>query len=264
MASDSEQNAAFHDELAAHYDSHLTRPQDVLARAAFQNLVFRHVPVGGTLLDFGCGTGIDALEYAQKGYRVLAYDNSPGMVRELERRCGREVATGKILPCSKDYPAFLHRWPDWPKPSAVTANFAVLNSIRDLPPLFEMFAERLAPPGLVIVSILNPLHWTKLREPRWWLRVAQARRRPVVYQTRPYVSYLHFIRSLQRAAPQFQLAGRANAGALVRYDEGLPQKQQLWWGTEDPRAGPWAQVLWSTPAYRMLGHFVFLVLRRDG
>ena len=44
----------------------------------------------------------------------------------------------------------------------------------------------------------------------------------------------------------------------------LPQKQQLWWGTEDPRAGPWAQVLWSTPAYRMLGHFVFLVLRRDG
>ena len=35
---------------------------------------------GSTLLDFGCGTGIDALEYAQKGYRVLAYDNSPGMV----------------------------------------------------------------------------------------------------------------------------------------------------------------------------------------
>ncbi len=156
------------------------------------------------------------------------------------------------------------RWPDWPKPCAVTANFAVLNSIGDMAPLFQMFAERLAPPGMVIVSILNPLHWTKLREPRWWHQVAHARGRPVVYQIRPYVSYLHFIQSLQRAAPQFQLAGRANAGALVRYDEGLPQKQQLWWGTEDARAGPWAQVLWSTPAYRMLGHFVFLVFRRDG
>ena len=64
---ESEQNAAFHDELAGHYDSHLTRPQDVLARAAFQSLVFRHVPAGSTLLDFGCGTGIDALEYARKG-----------------------------------------------------------------------------------------------------------------------------------------------------------------------------------------------------
>jgi SAM-dependent methyltransferase len=264
MASESEQNAAFHDQLAGHYDSHLTRPQDVLARAAFQSLVFRHVPAGSTLLDFGCGTGIDALEYAAKGYRVLAYDNSPGMARELERRCAKEIAKGKILPVSRDYQEFLHRWPDWPNPGAVTANFAVLNSIRDLSPLFEMFAGRLAPPGMVIVSVLNPVHWTKLREPRWWLRLAQARRRPVVHQVSPYVSYLHFIEHLQRAAPQFQLVGRANAGALVRYDEGLPQQQQLWWGTEGPQAGPWAQVLWSTPAYRMLGHFVFLVLRRDG
>ena len=85
-----------------------------------------------------------------------------------------------------------------------------------------MFAERLAPPGLVIVSILNPLHWTKLKEPHWWLHVAQARSRPLLYQTRPYVSYLHFIQTLRRSAPQFHLVGRANAGALVRYDEGLP------------------------------------------
>jgi SAM-dependent methyltransferase len=264
MPTDSEQNAAFHDELAGHYDAHLTRPEDLLARSAFQSLVFRHVPPGSTLLDFGCGTGIDALEYAHKGYRVLAYDNSPGMVRELERRCAREVAGGKVLTHSGDYPAFVLRWPDWPKPNAVTANFAVLNSIRDLEPLFEMFGEQLASPGWVIVSILNPIHWTKLREPRWWLHASRAKRGPSMYQSQPYASYLHSVRGVQRAAPKFQLVGRANAGALVRYDEGLPQRQQLWWGTGEPHAGPWAQLVWSTPAHKMLGHFLFLVLRRDG
>jgi SAM-dependent methyltransferase len=259
-----ERNAAFYDELAAHYDVHLTSPHDVLARSAFQDLVARYVPSGSTLLDFGCGTGVDALEYAQKGYRVLAYDNSAGMVAELERRCRNEIAAGTILPYSTNYSAFLKRWPEWPTPNAAVANFAVLNSIRDPEPLFETFAQRLTSPGWVIVSILNPIHWTKLRTPRWWLHAWQSRGRSAVYLTRPYVSYLHFVRSLLRAAQPFHLVGRANAGGLVRYDEILPGKEQLWWGKEDSLAGRWARVLWSTPAHRLLGHFVSLVLRRDG
>jgi SAM-dependent methyltransferase len=264
MATDPEQNAAFYDELAAHYDSHLTSPHDVLARAAFRDLVARHVAPGSTLLDFGCGTGLDALAYAHQGYRVLAYDNSAGMVAELKRRCRNEIAAGTILPCSGDYAAFLNRWPVWPAPNATVADFAVLNSIRDLQPLFERFAERLAPPGWVIVSILNPIHWTKLKESGWWLRALQARGEPALYLTRPYVSYLHFVRNLLRAAPQFHLTGRANAGGLVRYDETWPAKKQLWWGKEGSQAGRGSRALWNTPAHKLLGHFVFLVLRRDG
>jgi SAM-dependent methyltransferase len=264
VPTDPEPNAAFYDELAAHYDAHLTGPNDVLARAAFQDLVARHVLPESTLLDFGCGTGVDALYYARSGYRVLAYDSSAGMVSELRRRCHNEIGAGAILPCSMDYVAFLNRWPDWPAPSAVVANFAVLNSIRDLQPLFETFAQRLAPPGWVIVSILNPIHWTKLRAPGWWLHAFEARGGPAVYLTSPYVTYLHFVRTLLGAARQFHLTGRANAGALVRYDGILPGKQRIWWGKDDPRAGRRARVLWNTPAHKLLGHFVFLVLRRDG
>jgi SAM-dependent methyltransferase len=146
----------------------------------------------------------------------------------------------------------------------VVANFAVLNSIRDPEPLFEAFAQRLAPPGWVIVSILNPIHWTKLRAPRWWLNSMRARGGPAVNLIQPYASYLHFVRGLARSARQFRLMGRANAGNLVRYDEILPEKTQLWWGKEDSRARPGSRVLWSTPAHRLLGHFVFLVFRRDG
>ena len=264
MTTDPEQNAAFYDDLASHYDSHLANPHDVLARAAFQDLVARNIPPGSTLLDFGCGTGVDALDYAHGGYRVLAYDNSAGMVGELERRCRKEIAAGAILPFSTDYSAFLKCWPRWPTPNAVVANFAVLNSIRDLQPLFETFAQHLAAPGWVIVSILNPIHWTKFREPRWWLNALQARGGSAIYLTRPYVSYLHSVRALLRAAPQFHLTGRANAGGLVRYDEILPRKKQLWWGKGNAHAGRWARLLWNTPSHKLLGHFIFLVLRRDG
>src|SRR5260370_38351844 len=97
VPTDAERNAAFYDELAAHYDAHLTNPHDALARAAFQDLVARYVAAGSTLLDFGCGTGVDAIEYARRGYRVLAYDKSAGMVSELERRCRNERTAGGSL-----------------------------------------------------------------------------------------------------------------------------------------------------------------------
>ena len=137
----------------------------------------RNVPPGSTLLDFGCGTGVDALEYAHRGYRVLAYDNSAGMVAELERRCGNEIAAGADSAVARGtmQPSSI-AGREWPAPNAVIANFAVLNSIRDLRSLFDTFAQRLAPPGWVIVSILNPIHWTKLKEPRWWLHALRPRR----------------------------------------------------------------------------------------
>ena len=51
MASESEQNAAFHDQLAGHYDSHLTRPQDVLARASDNQIaaLYRYNPARADL-----------------------------------------------------------------------------------------------------------------------------------------------------------------------------------------------------------------------
>src|SRR5436189_5872125 len=46
---------------------------------------------GARLLDLGCGTGIDAIELARRGYSVLATDWSPQMV---ERTRDRAVVAG--------------------------------------------------------------------------------------------------------------------------------------------------------------------------
>lgn len=44
------------------------------------------LPAGSRLLDLGCGTGIDALEFARLGYAVLATDWSPRMVERTRAR----------------------------------------------------------------------------------------------------------------------------------------------------------------------------------
>jgi SAM-dependent methyltransferase len=258
------QNAAFHNEVAAQYDVHLrSSPYNDLARTAFHDLVARYVPAGSTLLDFGCGTGLDALHYAQQGYRVLAYDNSPGMMAQLEKRCRTQIASRAVATCAAAYPSFLDRPPAWPAPNTVVANFAVLNSIRDLSPLFETFARQLRPPGWVIVSILNPLHWEKVNTPEWWHEAWRHPTGPRLFSTRPYRTYLHFLPALLRSAPGFQLVGRANAGAFVRYDTVVAGEQRAWWGHADSPKDRFARVLWQTPVFRLLGHFLFLVLRRD-
>ncbi len=254
--------------MAPQYDSHLLGPANTLARRAFQELVTRHVPAGGRLLDFGCGTGLDAQEYARQGFRVLAYDNSPGMVAQLRQRCQTEIAAGTVMPYSMSYPEFLADLAGRPSPDAVTANFAVLNSIRDLGPLFEAIGRRLAPGGWFLASLLNPLHWSKVTTLGWWRDALRAPRGPRLHTREPYASYLHFIPEILRAARGFRLVGRANSGAVVRYDA-LGSQPLYWTGQIYASGQPYgssqkrAEMFWHTPAYKLLGHFVFLVLRRN-
>ncbi len=264
--SDSDRSAVYYDALAPRYDAEVTtKPNDVLARHAFFDLVARHVEPGRTLLDFGCGTGLDADRYARRGYRVVAYDNSAAMMAELKRRCSTEVASGRVIPWSGNYSAFPDAFAHGPAAHAVVANFAVLNMIRDLAPLFTIFARHLAPPGWLIVSVVNPLRWQDLLTRRWWRGAMQYRRgEPRFHLTQHFVSYLHSVPALLRAAPQFRLVGRANAGAFVRYDASEPgDPRRLWWGPAGSSPQRLKRAAWRTPASRFLGTFVFLVMRRD-
>lgn len=240
MGNEAERNVLFHDRIAAGYDAQLTtRAEDVLARRAFQHLVARYVPAGSTLLDFGCGTGLDAIHYASRGYRVLAYDNSPGMIAQLHLNCDHPL----VEPFCR-FPETLHY-------HAVTANFAVLNHLRDLHSWFEA----ICPAEWVFVSVLNPLHWTHQMTGRW-LRNAFSRDLHE-HSTDPCVTYLHPIRSIIEAARAFHLIGHANAGAMVCYR--ARGEELLWWrGKRSLKS-----LAWRTPLRPFLGHFVFLVFRRN-
>jgi SAM-dependent methyltransferase len=148
------------------------------ARDAFIELVMSHCAPDAQIFDFGAGPGIDALRYVQRGLRVAAYDVDPLMCDSFAARCSAPIVAGRVRLQRGGYDEFL-RTPSLYAGSVdvVTANFAPLSMIDDLPQLFAKFAELTARRGKVIASVLNPwsLHdvryaWWWRNQPRYWRR----------------------------------------------------------------------------------------------
>src|SRR6185437_83388 len=61
------------DSVAADYDGPRGNNELIQRmRATLWDTVCRELPGGGRLLDLGCGTGLDAIEFARRGYQVVA------------------------------------------------------------------------------------------------------------------------------------------------------------------------------------------------
>jgi SAM-dependent methyltransferase len=50
-----------------------------------------HLPLGGSILDAGCGSGRDALAFRRLGYTVTAFEASPALARLTSEHCGLPV-----------------------------------------------------------------------------------------------------------------------------------------------------------------------------
>lgn len=142
----------------AYHEYMLGSPHDQKARERFQQLVFRAMPSKGTILDFGAGTGIDARCYAAHGYQVLVHEPSEPNLDYLREHCRQEIASGRVAVADMSATR---------KAEMIVANFAVLNLISDHRALFARFGGLLSPPGLVLVSFLNPFFLGDARY-AWW------------------------------------------------------------------------------------------------
>jgi len=138
---------------------------DRRAREAFQSLALSQVPPGGTIFDFGAGAGIDARFFAERGLTVRVYDNDSCMRSYLAASCRDLIAAGRILPETGDYADFLARAADSSAPQAhlVTADFAPLDLIDELPVLFAKLHALTAPGGALLASVLSPYFLGDLR-----------------------------------------------------------------------------------------------------
>jgi 2-polyprenyl-3-methyl-5-hydroxy-6-metoxy-1,4-benzoquinol methylase len=187
-------------------------------RDAFRARVSDLARPGGALLDFGCGTGSDAHWYATHGHHVVAYDISAGMVDALRTRCADEIAAGRIVPVVGRLEELERVLRARPPLDVVAANFAVLNHLERLDPLFRTLASYLRPGGALIASLLNPLHsgamtrhgWLKTQLTSWW--------RGRVTNRGAVTTHRHYLGTIRRmASPHFALAEVGHADAEGRW-----------------------------------------------
>lgn len=162
----------------AYTEEILVRRADRLARSAFQRCVSSLIEPGATIFDFGAGTGIDARSYAARGYRVLAYDHDPQMCDAFRRSSRPQLESGQIVLMEGEYRDFLATDPVFSdrKADLVTANFAPLNLIEDLPELFRKLQALTLPGGRVLVSVLSTLFIGDMRFNWWWHNRSALRR----------------------------------------------------------------------------------------
>jgi SAM-dependent methyltransferase len=161
----------------AQYVSQLTAGEsDRGARAAFRGLVLRIAQPGATLFDFGCGPGMDARFYAERGFQVRAYDVDPKQCDYFASECHDLIEARRVTLERGSYEAFLARDRSGDPVDLITANFAPLNLIEDLHELFAAFHELTYPGGRVLASVLSPYFVGDLRYPWWWRNLRALKR----------------------------------------------------------------------------------------
>jgi SAM-dependent methyltransferase len=225
----SEPTAAHYDAIAADYD----RQVDGLAanramREAFRTRVAELAGPSSTILDFGCGTGTDAAWYAAHGHRVVAYDVSAGMVDVLGARCATEIAAGTVVPIVGDLHALVDALGRYAPIDAVAANFAALNHVADLEPVFAALAPHLRPGGVLVASLLNPLQRTDVRRRWWFKRMWINLWRDTVVVRGDVVTYRHQVRTLRRMARRwFTIEEIAHVDDTGRWSTAPPSWREL-------------------------------------
>jgi SAM-dependent methyltransferase len=146
---------AFDGVAGSYHRSNAENPILCAMRARVHQTVHALVPVGAHLLDLGCGPGSDAADLAAGGYRVTAIDWSLAMVEAARRRV-RDAGVADRADIQHVGIHEIDRLERAPKVfAAAYSNFGPLNCVVDLHAAAQRIADRLAPGGVLIASVIG-------------------------------------------------------------------------------------------------------------
>jgi ubiquinone/menaquinone biosynthesis C-methylase UbiE len=115
----------------------------------------RHFKTGDHILELNCGTGIDAVFFAQHGMKVHATDISEGMLGELQKK----ISAGKLeenITTQKCSFTDLHLLRD-KKFDCIFSDFGGLNCAENIGSVIQSFQPLLKPGGTVTLVIMPPV-----------------------------------------------------------------------------------------------------------
>jgi hypothetical protein len=138
------------------------------------------------------------------------------MVAALRARCDAEIARGAITALSGNLSRLVAELESVAKVSAIAANFAVLNHVRDLRPLLATLSRHVAEEGSIAASLLNPFYRRDMVQ-GWWLRAVPASvSNGAIRADGDVTTYRHFKRTVSRmAAPHFELTEWRGASSVA-------------------------------------------------
>ncbi len=195
----------------AEYLSQITAQEsDRRTRSAFRDLVLRIAPPGAKLFDFGAGPGSDARFFAERGFRIDAYDVDPRMREFFADHCRDLIDSARITLAGGTYRDFLTHSPSDGNRRAdlIISNFAPLNLIDDLRELFGKFHALTTPKGKVLASVLSPCFIGDMRSRLWWRGATRLWRDGELFLPGPQAPYYRRLLRNFRAvsAPHFRLS----------------------------------------------------------
>lgn len=121
-------------------------------RGVYREEVMRQTAAGSALLELNCGTGVDTVYFAGKGYRLLSTDNAPGMLEQLQVKIREQHLENKVTTFHCSF-LELQRLGEQ-RFDHIISNFGGLNCTDRLDLVLEQLKEHLNPGGKVTLVIM--------------------------------------------------------------------------------------------------------------
>lgn len=121
-------------------------------RHQFRQEVLSHLEPNSEILELNCGTGLDAVFFAEKGHRLLATDNAPGMLSQLDKKITSKHLEKQIETQRCSFHE-LHQLKER-RFDHIISNFGGLNCSDRLDEVLRQFSSLLKPGGKVTLMIM--------------------------------------------------------------------------------------------------------------
>lgn len=190
----------------------------VWMRERAARIMARAFPPGSTLIELGCGTGIEAARLVAGGHRLVLTDVSPGMLEKAVPKVSA-VRDGGLLGAHQMPAARIGELVErYGRASfdGAYSSFGPLNCEPDPAPVARGLAELVRPGGRVVLSVINRICPTEMMWYALHLNLKEATRRvrgPVLARAVPggtlsvmtyYYSPADYIRAF---SPHFRVLG---------------------------------------------------------
>ena len=128
-------------------------------RKEIQCYCLKHFIPGSNILELNCGTGVDAVFFAEQGMKVHATDISPGMLDELKKKIESKNLSGSISfqQCSFTELSSSLQLTGKTKFDHLFSDFGGLNCVKNIEDVIAQFKEILNPGGRVTLVVMPPV-----------------------------------------------------------------------------------------------------------